>query len=212
MKYIVTAVKELTAKRRLVYLNDEPAFALYAGELRKYQIAVQQELEEALYLEILSILSKRAVARSMNLLKSKDYTEAELVCRLRQGYYPPEAVCRAVDYVKQFGYIDDFRYAANYVEFQAGRKSRRQIEGFLSARGIARDLIEQVCGAYYADHGDSELQQVVRQMEKKLLHVQGAEPDYTQRQKVMAFFYRKGYPADVVKKALDIVVDARYNN
>ena len=35
IELIVTSIKELTKKRRLVYINYEPAFALYAAELRK---------------------------------------------------------------------------------------------------------------------------------------------------------------------------------
>ena len=38
IELIVTSIKELTKKRRLVYINYEPAFALYAAELRKFGI------------------------------------------------------------------------------------------------------------------------------------------------------------------------------
>ena len=40
IELIVTSIKELTKKRRLVYINYEPAFALYAAELRKFGICL----------------------------------------------------------------------------------------------------------------------------------------------------------------------------
>ena len=35
IELIVTSIKELTKKRMLVYINYEPAFALYAAESRE---------------------------------------------------------------------------------------------------------------------------------------------------------------------------------
>lgn len=212
MEYVVTAVKELTTKRRLVHINYEPAFALYAGEIRKYKIAEQKVLGQSCYEEILCVLSKRAVVRAMNLLKSKDYAETELVRKLKEGYYPAAAVEKALDYVKQYGYVNDSRYAANYVAFKADSKSRRQIEYFLAGKGIDRSLIEQTCNTYYETHAESELQQVVQQMEKKFSKNSEAALTYEQRQKILSYFYRKGFQTDVVKKALDIVVNARYSD
>lgn len=212
MEYIVTDIRELTAKRRLVYLDEKPAFALYCTELKKYHIHTEGVLSEQEYSEIIALLSKRAVMRAMALLKNKDYAEAELVHKLKGSYYPAESISYAVGYVKQYGYINDVRYAENYVAFKAGSKSRRQIEYFLREKGLDQQVIEQACEEYYDQNEDAELQQIVRQLQKKLAHVNPSELDYAQRQKLLSTFYRKGFHIEAVKKALDIVVDARYNN
>lgn len=207
MEYIVTAVKELTKKRRLVYVNYEPAFALYVGELKKYEIAEMREIQPERYQELIVLLSKRATLRALNLLKNKDYAQEELTRKLRDSHYPSEAIDQAVHYAIQYGYIDDYRYASNYVAFKADGRSRRQIVSFLQGKGIAPMLIEQVCEEYYSENSDTELQLVIRQMKKKLSRVNPADFSFEQRQKLLGYFYRKGFRSDVIKKALDIVVD-----
>lgn len=209
MEYIVTAVKELTKKRRLVYVNYEPAFALYTGELKKYEISEMHEIEPERFKELIVLLSKRATLRALNLLKNKDYAQEELMRKLRESHYPSEAIEQAVSYARQYGYIDDYRYASNYVAFKADGRSRRQIVLFLQGKGIAPMLIEQVCDEYYSENSDTELQLVIRQMRKKLSKVNLSEFDFKQRQKLLGYFYRKGFQTDVIKKALDIVVDSR---
>ena len=45
MDYLVTDIKDITSKRRLVYINYEPAFGLYAGELIAYDITIDRVIE-----------------------------------------------------------------------------------------------------------------------------------------------------------------------
>ncbi len=204
-EYEVTAVRELNSRQRLVYINDEPAFALYKSELEHYALCEAYAVPAEDYAEIVNMLSKRAAARAMNLLKGRDYAEKELRRKLKASYYPEESVDYALCYVKQFGYVDDMRYASSYVAFKAQSKSRRQIEAFLQNKGIDRHIIEQACTGYYEDDEDAELKQVVRLMEKKL---SGADPDgldYMQRQRLLAAFCRKGFSAETVEKAMDMI-------
>ena len=137
MEYFVTSIKEITSKRRAVYVDYEHVFALYAGELRKFGIKEQSYISEDVYDEIMTVLSKRAVIRGMNLLKNKDYTRAEFIKKLKDGYYPDKAVDAALEYIDRYGYIDDDRYARNYVAFKAPVKSRRIIEQKLKEKGVS---------------------------------------------------------------------------
>lgn len=211
MEYLVTSLKKLTNKRWLVHINYEPAFVLYVGELKQFNIKEDSRITEADYSTIMTTLGKRATVRAMSLLKSKDYTTVELRGKLEQGYYPQEAIDIAVDYVSGFGYLDDYRYASNYISFKATTKSKKQIVAFLQQKGISASIIEQALEEFYDDNGDAELEQVTAHMRKKLTCCQ-TEPDYEVRQKLMAYYYRKGFASEVVRKALDIVVDELFNN
>lgn len=211
MEYQVTSIKELSGKRRLVYINFEPAFALYPGELRKYNVVEEAIIPEETYNEIRSVLGKRATVRAMSLLKSKDYSEKELSDKLKSAYYPESAVDKAIEYVKSYGYIDDNRYAVNYLTFKASGRSRNQIMGFLHQKGISSDIIQRVCEEYYGDNSDAEYEVLLRSMRKKVEKCD-EEPGYETRQKIMAHFYRKGFKAELIGKTLDIVVNEKFNN
>ncbi|MDO5403693.1 MAG: RecX family transcriptional regulator, partial [Eubacteriales bacterium] len=146
IEYIVTDIKEITGRRRLIGINFEPAFALYPAEIRRFNIKKEAVISEKDYTEITEgILSKRAKSRAMNLLKSKDYTVFELSKKLKDAYYPDTAIEAAVKYVSSYGYLNDYRYAESYVSFKADNKSRKQIETFLYNKGVDASLIKQVC-------------------------------------------------------------------
>ncbi len=81
---------------------------------------------------------KRARRKAMQLLERMDRTEKGLREKLRQGGFSPEAVENAVDYVKSFGYIDDARYARNYISGRLGTRGRQRILQELYQRGIDR--------------------------------------------------------------------------
>ena len=202
IELIVTSIKELTKKRRLVYINYEPAFAVYTAELRKFGIkemeAVRKEAFDTLVDEV---LMKRATVRAMALLKNKDYTRRGLEDKLKEGYYPDKCIEHALEYVSRFGYINDERFAENYVNFKAGNKPRRQIELKLKQKGVDSDIIRRVCDDFYADNCDVELEQARVFIERKHIDLENA--DYKEIQKLKAALFRKGYSMDIINKALD---------
>ena len=125
---VVTKVEMLTKIKYKVYLDEEFAFVLYKGELSHYRIVEGTLLEEDTVQEILQkVICKRAKLRAMHLLEDMDRSESALREKLRQGLYPPEAVEAAISYVKSFGYLDDARYAENFVQSRKASKSRREI-------------------------------------------------------------------------------------
>lgn len=211
MEYIVTSLVKMTGRRWLIHVNYEPSFVLYTGELRRYGISEGGGISETAYDAISALLSKRATVRAMNLLKVKDYAKSELKEKLHNAYYPESAVDAAIRYAEGFGYLDDFRYARNYIAFRAETKSKRQIAAFLQKKGIDSYTIQKTCEEYYEDNSDAEYEVLMRYMKKKL---QGysQRPDYEEIQKVKTYFYRKGFSPELINKTLNVVVDELYDS
>ena len=115
---IVTKIEEHDKKRCKIYLNEEFAFLLYKGELSEYKIVQGNIITDDIYNKITEeTLLKRAKKRCLNLLEKKNYTEYKLREKLREGLYPTEIEEKAIAYVKSFHYIDDYRYACDYIFF-----------------------------------------------------------------------------------------------
>ena len=207
MDYLVTDIKDITSKRRLVYINYEPAFGLYAGELITYDISIDKVIPQNVYDEIIKVLTKRATLRGVNLIKDKDYTEYELRQKLLKSYYPPEAVDSAIIYAINNKFIDDRRYALNYVLFKAENKSRKYIENRLKIKGINVSLIEAACEEYYCDNDNAELIQIEKLIKKKLSGKNVSELTYEEKQKIYSYLYRKGYTFDGINKAFNEFLD-----
>ena len=85
---------------------------------------------------------KEAIRKAMRLLVSRDRSEQELRDRLAREGYDPESAEAAIEYVKSYGYVNDRRYAENYVMSAGSRKSRAALRSFLQDKGIAGEEIE----------------------------------------------------------------------
>lgn len=199
---LVTQISELSKSRCRVYLDGQFAFVLYKGELRRFQIKVDQELPEESYREIMTeILPKRAKLRSMNLLQSRDYTRRQLADKLEQGDYPQECIEEAIAYVESYGYIDDKRYARDFIEYNLASKSRTRIETDLMRKGIGKELIREA----FEELTDLGVQQDELALACDLLRKKKYCADTAtgqEQQKMYGFLYRRGFRHDIISKAL----------
>ena len=82
---------------------------------------------------------KNARRKAMLLLEHMDRTEKGLSDRLRQAGFSAEATEDAMNYVRSYGYLNDYCYAMNYISFRMGTKSRQKILQGLSGKGIDRE-------------------------------------------------------------------------
>ena len=67
---------------------------------------------------------KNARRKAMLLLEHMDRTEKGLSDRLRQAGFSAEATEDAMNYVRSYGYLNDHRYAMNYISFRMGTKGK----------------------------------------------------------------------------------------
>lgn len=196
---IVTKTEACTKTKYKIYLDGTFAFVLYKGELKKFGIAEGAELRDETVEKIRTeVILKRAKLRAMHLLEDMDRTESALREKLRRGMYPREAVDGAIDYVKSFGYLDDGRYAENFVRSRKQSKSRREIRALLSQKGIADEWIEKAFEICYENEDEKEA--VLRILRKKKVDPRTA--DEAQMKKIYGFFARKGFRFDTVRQVI----------
>ncbi len=195
---IVTEIKELNAKKVLVTVDGHLAFPLYKGELRRYGLREEEEITPARWTELWDdVLTKRSCLRAMNLLQKKNYTKAELERKLRDNFYPEELISQALEYVISFHYVDDLRYAQDYIRYHSADRSRQRIRRDLLMKGIPSEIFEQAWEKFQADHEEwSEREQIRILLEKR--HYDPELADEKERARTMAFLYRKGYSADTI--------------
>lgn len=208
---IVTDILEISASKKKVYIDQEFAFVLYKGELRKYGIANGATLRPEIYREIMEeILPKRAKLRCMNLLKSKDYTTMQLQQKLEQGFYPKEIIAEALAYVSSYGYIDDERYAEDFIGYNHECKSKRRIDNDLLKKGVSKEVIVAAWHKWeQKGNSQNEEGQIERLLEKKHFDVVGA--DWKELQKIYGFLLRKGFDAGRIRKVLEKYNSEMYN-
>ena len=201
----ITKIEDLDKKRSKVYLDEEFAFVLYKGELSQYHIFLGNTIEEKVYQQILNeILSKRAKKRCLNLLQKKTYTEYQLRKKLKEGFYPDELIEEAVEYVKSYHYIDDYRYACEFIFYHKDTESRKKIEEKLRKKGISQEVLQRAQDDSYDDGEEEnvELNLAIKLLEKK--HYNQEIMETKEKQKLFAFLSRKGISISIIKKAMSL--------
>lgn len=199
---IVTQITGIAKGRYRIYIEEKPAFVLYRGEVKRLGIQEGEPVSEESIREICEeILPGRAKRRAMNLLQSRDYTEAGLREKLRNGDYPENCIEEALNYVKSYGYVDDRRYAGDYIAYHLDRKSRTRIEQDLLRKGIGKDTIRNV----FEELEQQGTRQDEGAMIRSLLEKKKYDPHTATRQekqRMYAFLYRRGFHSEAINRAL----------
>lgn len=199
---VVLTVEEYKKNRYKVCMDNGTHLILYKGEARHYGIKEGAALTEEVYAELFyEVVGKRAKKRALHLLEKMDRTEKGLYDKLRESEYPTELIEEAIDYVKRYHYVDDMRYAKNYISYHQEGRSRARIRQELVRKGISKDMIEAAMEESYAD--SDENQELV--MITKLLEKKGYDPssdDLKQKQKIYGYLMRKGFRSDDILRAM----------
>mgnify|MGYP001086284260 FL=1 len=98
-------------------------------------------------------------------------------------------------------YIDDLRYAGNFIACSHERKSRRRIENDLLQKGISAETAAEAWRRWEAEGNvQDEEEQMKTLLAKKHFDVEAA--DRNQLQKMYAFLARKGFDGDKILRLL----------
>lgn len=192
----VLEIIPLDKRRSKVRTDADFAFALYKGELKRYHIEEGAELSDQVCSEILALLCRRARERALYLLQSRDRTEQEIQRKLREGFYPEDVVCRTMDFLKDYGYVNDLEYGRRYVETYSRRRSTARIRRDLMQRGLNRQQIEELLCGEPVPEGD----QIREFLVKKGYDSQSCTPQ--QRRRLISCLLRRGYSYEAVGKAM----------
>ena len=175
---------------------------MYKSELATYGI-VEGEIitEETCELIKTEVLTKRARLRAMNLLMKHSFTERKLREKLIEGGYPDEIIDDALQYVIGYGYVDDRAFARDYITSHNQDKSIRRMVSDLTAKGVSRDIIDDVLTSIdgTADAVDEE-EQIRRLLTKRRLDI--SDPSTEQLGKIYSYLTGRGYSAETIRKVL----------
>lgn len=198
---IVTNITPIDKKKSVVSVEHGAAFPLYNGEIRRFGIENGAPLSEEILGEIYEVLKKRVKERSLYLLRSMDRTEYEIRNKLKKGCYPEEMIEYAVNFLKKYGYIDDRRYAENYISASAGKKSRKIIRQSLYLKGISKEVAEETLQMFQGSGKEEEERSLIYSLIKKKRY-DYENADRKEKNRIAAFLLRKGFEMEDVMYCL----------
>lgn len=143
--------------------------------------------------------NKKATEKAMNLLLQQDRTRKELLDRLYRAGFSEEASRAALEYVEGFGYIDDLRYATNYLSFHKEERSKKELRYKLMNKGISQETISEAFLEYESADEEKALES---QLRKRLRGRKLSEMDFMEKNKVAGYLARKGYNPSAIKRVM----------
>ena len=197
---IITKLEEIDKGKVKVYIDNEFYFCLYRKDLMVYQLGEKDIISDLVYQDIyINVLLRRAKQKALAILKYMDRTEQELILKLKQADYTDNIISDVITYIKKYHYIDDLRYAINYIRSKKDTKSKRQTYGELIQKGVTKENIEQAFCEEYEDE-DTALQKAIKKKTNDINNLPEEE-----KVKLISSLYRKGFQLDSIKKYINSI-------
>ena len=194
---IITEILPYGKMKSRVLTDGDLVFSVYKGELKKYGLEEGAELSERMTEDVLlPLLTKRARERIVKLLKDRDYPEEELRKKLKLSWYPEQCISDALRWAQEKHYVDDRRFAENYIRWNGEGKSRRRLMFDLTQKGISRELAEELLEEMPPDEGA----QIRKELKKQNYQPENADPK--ERQRIAAKLSRRGYSWAQIENAM----------
>ena len=196
---LVTKVEPLKKTNYRIELEQKQVFVLYKGELKKFGVTEGEDLPEEQYEKIRTeVLLKRVKLCAMHLLTDMARTESGLREKLKQGMYPEDLIDAAIAYVRSFGYLDDYRYAEQFIESKKRNKSKKEIRALLLQKGVSTEEIDLAMeNCWQEEDTETTIRTLIR---KKGVDISTASDQEIQR--LYGFLGRKGFRFEDIRQVI----------
>lgn len=198
------SVQKKTQSRCSVFVDNEFYIGCSIDTVTKYGIKKGMVFSE----EISEILRKEnrnheIKQKALNYATYKPRTIGQVCKALKEKEFSEDEIRYAIDFLREFGYVDDSKYARTFVrEFSERKKfglSRLKIE--LTKRFIPREIIDNVLQEF---NNSADTRQLCREaMEKKMRALQSKTPE-KRKSSLIAYLQRQGFLWDDIKNCMEL--------
>lgn len=135
-----------------------------------------------------------------SLLSRRMYTKKEIINKLKKKRFSEDVLNSAIATVERYGYIDDKRFAEEWI------RSRRHKEGNLSLRyellskGIEREIIDEVLDQF--KDGQDEMDIALSLAYRRIELYRNDDPKSVMR-KIYNFLIRHGFSSETAYKVIE---------
>ncbi len=137
---------------------------------------------------------------ALRLIEFRDRTEKEIREKLTAKGYSEEQIEDTVEFLKNYGYLDDKRYTTHFISDAINLKKwgKIRIRTELLRKGIDREIVEFAIDDAFCDMDD---ERVLNEMKKRF-----SNSDFSnmkERTRIFNFFMRRGFTPDEIKGAMN---------
>ncbi|WP_411680476.1 recombination regulator RecX [Clostridium thailandense] len=213
MKNIITKieVQKRNKERVNIYINNEFSFAcsaelVYIHSLSKDKVVDVNSLAEIVE-EDNYIKCKNT---SLKMIEKSYKTEKQIIDKLVQKEYQDKIIKRTIEFLKQYNFIDDKKYAQMYIKDKISAQGKNKTKYALINKGINEEIINEEL-----KHIDDAIEEssAMKLAEKKYNILLKSEKDARNiNKKLREYLARKGYNLDIIQKVSNSIVKLDFCN
>lgn len=198
--------KQKTQKNRYsIFIDGEFSFGLDEIDLLYYKLKENDIIDKKTYDYIIdNIIFEKAKKVATNYLGYKMRSEQQVIKKLKSAEFSEEIVIKVINVFKKYGYIDDYNFAKLFLrdKMQISKHGSLKIKSDLKLNGVDSDIINKVL---YENELD-ELEIAISLIEKKTIRKNLKNLDFKEKQKLISYLVRRGFPYDISKLALNEIL------
>ena len=204
--------KIITDNDEEIYFSDEEIF--------KYNIYTQREYSKADWNEMIkNIEVDRVYNKALGIILFKKNSRRMLIEKLLAKGFKMEFIEEAIVKLEELKYIDDKKFAENYVKsLSMGNKGKTvsQIEQALWSKGIDNEIIKEVITKFRLDvnqEPESEYEKIKQFINNKYFNlINDTNIDYNKLISIKRSLYGKGFNPDTVDEVMYSIWENMDNN
>lgn len=193
------------AERISIFIDDEFAFGLSEEACLKFSLFPGRELTT----EDISMVREwdeayQARQTGMRYVERRRRSSMEVRKKLREKEFAEESIDSALDFLSEYGLIDDREFARAWIHDQLLRKKvgRGKIRSELASKGIDKNTIAEVLADEFDDDKAADLvMKAAREKDRRL-----RKPDLKARERsIVSFLQGRGFAWSEIRPALDVL-------
>ena len=205
MKKITEIAKIGKGLRYKLYIDDE-FFGIYEAEiLARHCLKTGQEFDENFFEELkLENGDYACFNRGLSLLEKSMKSEKMVSDYLKGKGYPKSCIDKAIEKLKDYGYINDENFCESFINSYCFVKSRKKLKYDLLSKGIKENIIDQKLAELMDE--DEERENLLSLAQK---YMKNKEFDLKNKQKFYNHFAGKGYDYSIILNVWETIQNDR---
>lgn len=201
---VITSIKKQRGGYYIIEFESGETIRMPLPLLKAFPLKIGDSLEIEQYFENHSKEAfKFAAQRAAFLLTKRDYTEKEMYNKLKDVGYADSIIKQLLQFLVEKNFIDDARFAKNYILRRMKKVSSYKIRQELTRKGVCQTIIKEELERNISNSDTIVL--AISTTEKYLKNRMDLEPPKRYKNTI-AMLARKGFSFEIAKKAYETVV------
>ena len=144
---------------------------------------------------------------SLGLISVKSYSEKQVAEKLIKKGFSTEDISRAIKKLKEYGYLDDEKFAGRLIE--NGKKKligRVKMSYELYKKGISKSMAAELMDSLYTEGEEREIA-VAALDKKKISIIKNRENELIFKKKLYDFLHWRGFSSGIIEDILNSGID-----